>query len=105
MTTENTINVTAWSNGGSGFGIKMSRADRDANFTQGEMTVTVHLPNGTTSKINIASDSSFWRKCHELRSPEIKAWFFEKGYDSWEKGNPPKFTLTEKTQNEFMLTE
>lgn len=114
MTIRNTINVTAWNGGGSTFGIVMTKYDRDANFIQGDITVIVHLPNGTTSKTRISENSSFWRKCHEFRSrkdsPEIKNWLIEKGYvknhkKTWKKGYPPKFTLEKIGENKFRLIE
>ncbi len=113
MTIGNTITVKPWNNGTTVFGIVMLEDDRDNNFTPGEITVIVHLPNGTTSKTRIAENSGFWRDCPELRSrkdsPEIENWLIEKGYvknrkKNWERPLP-EFTLEKIGENEFKLTD
>lgn len=108
MRNKKTLQVSGWSNGSGYYGIKISKPDRDNNFKKGEIIITVHLPNQEISKSKIKENSSFWRKCHELRSPEINAWMIQNGYvkggKKWEYRKPPKFILTEIAENEFELT-
>lgn len=66
-----------WTNGspsatGSGYGIAISKADRDAHFAPGIESVKLILDNGPT--INVKVTDSFWRNCSEFRAAEIGRW-------------------------------
>lgn len=99
--------VTAWSNGspnnrtGSGYGIRMSRRDRDQYFQQSWPTVTIELDWGA-AEVNLAP--SFWRRCTELRSAAIGKWLLDHGLAPWPKGSPPKLRLMPVGDRRFRLS-
>lgn len=96
---------TAWTNGNSGFGFKVSVEDRDNFFDRNWTEVIVELPKGNEYKdvsCNI-SKTSFWNKCHDLVSKEIKSWLEENHYIPWERGNPPKFEVQQHDENHFKI--
>lgn len=51
----------------------------------------------------IIDKDSFWEKCHELISKDIKLWFDKKGLLNWQRGNPPKFELKHIRENVFKV--
>ena len=67
--------VTGWNNGspnnttGSGYGIRLSRRDRDKYFRREWPFVTIELEGGDTTEVNLAP--SFWRRCTEVRGVAI----------------------------------
>ena len=92
-----TIIVTAWKGGdhrpsGAGYGVKMSKTDRDRLVERKWNTVTVELPDGTTAVTNV-DGMAFWSNGPELRSRDIGRWMYAAGFAPWPNGNPPKFRL------------
>ena len=71
--------ASAWYGGqrlssGAGYGLRISRIDRDRFFRTEWSDVTLNLQGSAESlKVNIST--SFWRRCSELRSKEIGHWF------------------------------
>ena len=94
---------TAWTNGSSGYGFKITKTDRDACFDREWTEVLIELPAETTpqiAKCNI-DKTSFWNDtCREL----IKNWLIKKGFAPWEKGNPPKFEAWKLNGNHFRVS-
>lgn len=86
--------VTAWTNGGTGYGFKLSREDREMYFSREWQSVYLHLPGDAEPfAVNIAK-ASFWNDtCRELIHRQIRAWMQANGYLPWTKGHPPKFRL------------
>ena len=62
--------VTAWSNGnpnpytGSGYGIRINKADRDVYFNRRLPLVKIRLQGGPT--IEVKPSDSFWRGCSDI---------------------------------------
>lgn len=89
--------VTGWSNGspnnttGAGYGIRVSRQDRDRYFQREWPFVTIELGNRGATEANLSS--SFWRGCAELRGREIGKFLLDYGLAPWPKGKPPKMKL------------
>ena len=93
--------ATAWNNGywrntGAGYGLKLSAEDRNKYFDKDWDTVTLRLVGARTSRIpeaNVAKDSFWSPKCHELIKLEIDQWFIENGFRRWALNAPPRFRL------------
>ena len=101
--------VTAWSNGnpsktGSGYGLKISIADRNNYFKKNKTSAVLHL-SGKSGTISVNTDkASFWSPvCRELISKDIGAWLIANKLGKWSKGNPPKLTLVSLGNQEFRL--
>ena len=103
---------TAWSNGspnnksGSGYGLKVPKADRDGLFNPEWQTITIEIPSelgGTTPiEVNVAK-ASFWRGCRELISKEIGLWLLREGLAPWDVGCPPKIRISIRENNVFRI--
>ena len=98
----NIFSATAWNNGqwhegGAGYGLKVSVADRDRFFSNNWRSVTLRLIAESDSvdvEVNCAKDS-FWNgTCRELISRDIGRWFIDLGMAPWPKGAPPRFDLS-----------
>jgi hypothetical protein len=86
--------------GSKGFGIKISKSDRDTHFDRNWTKVEVIISGKNTC---VSIRPGFWNKCTELVSPEIEKYFEKEGYitrneygffnNNWEKGRPPRFFL------------
>ena len=102
--------VTVWNNGshsstGAGYGLKISARDRDTYFNKEWKEVIVVLEeNGKEVCVNI-DKRSFWKGCRELIHQEIGKWLIDKGYNSWQKGKPPKLVLVHGEGIRFTLKE
>jgi len=100
--------VTAWNNGiksetGSGYGLKVSIPDRDLHFQRAWKTVSITLPNGVETEVNI-DKGSFWNgTCRELISKQIGKWLLESGNAPWPLGKPPRFELAPLGGRLFIL--
>jgi len=98
-----------WNNGshllsGSGYGLKMTESDRDANFNVNWDSVNVHLPGPERPEvIEVTITPSFWKKCSELRNQKIGKWLIRNGYAPWPKGKPPGFTVDIIRDREFRV--
>lgn len=98
--------ATAWTNGTSGLGVKISVADRDRYFHREWGAVLVEL-EGESEPIscNIDKDSFWSPACRELISAQIGRWLLSRKLAPWVKGSPPKLTLTPLDGNRFRLQE
>lgn len=91
--------VSSWSNGsvnpwtGAGYGIRVTKEDRDAHFYRDWGCIELELPGEADfCKVNIDKDS-FWNNCSELIKKEIGAWLIENNYGTWPEGEPFTFDL------------
>jgi hypothetical protein len=73
--------VTAWSNGGTDRGLRVSPEDRDRFFQRNWQRVTIALPDGRVITANVTA--SFWTTCPEIRNAAIL-----RLARSWPKGRP-----------------
>lgn len=100
--------VTGWSSGspnnktGSGYGIRLSRQDRDRWFERQWPSVTLHIEGRGTVDANLTS--SFWRRCTELRHKEIGRFLLANGLAPWPKGSPPRLRLERVKGRHFRLS-
>ncbi|KXB08279.1 hypothetical protein AKJ58_00320 [candidate division MSBL1 archaeon SCGC-AAA385D11] len=100
------MKVKGWNNGspletGAGYGIRISRKDREAYFRREWESVIIDLEGGSTIEVNISE--SFWRDCIELRSARIGKWMIRKELAPWEKNNPPSLELKHIEGRKFKL--
>jgi len=101
------MQVKGWNNGsfsmsGAGYGIRISRQDRDKFFNRGWSKVVIEL-EGERELIEVRLSDSFWRGCSELRSAKIGRWMMKNGLAPWERGCPPKLELQQIGDNKFKL--
>lgn len=101
------MRATAWSNGnprdsGAGYGLKISRQDRDHFFDQRWSAVVIQLPGH--DPVTVQLSESFWRSCTELRSAEIGRWLMLKGLAPWPHGKPPVLTLHPTVERAFAIS-
>jgi hypothetical protein len=100
--------ATGWSDGspnnvtGGGYGVRISRKDREKYFQREWPSVTVELEEWGTTEANVAP--SFWRSCTELRGKVIGKWLLDHGLAPWPKGNPPKLKLEPMGGRRFRLS-
>jgi hypothetical protein len=100
--------ATGWNNGspnnstGSGYGIHLSREDRDKYFRREWSTVIIELEGASPVEVNLAP--SFWRRCTEFHSAAIGKWLLDHGLAPWPKGNPPKMRLEPAGGRRFRLS-
>lgn len=98
--------VSAWSNGGTGYGIRVPTADRARYFSREWKNVRVKIPG--MPEVECSLSSGFWGKCSEIRSVAFRNWFEKLAHvrgmqENWEERNPPKFHLTPISGNRFSL--
>ena len=98
--------VSAWSNGGSGYGISIRSADRARYFSRKWKNVRVKIPG--MPEVECRLTSTFWTTCSEIRSAAFRDWFEKLGHvrrrkKTWKKGEPPEFRLTPVSGNLFAL--
>ena len=94
--------ATAWNNGqwydsGSGYGLKIPAAARDAFFEKTWKTVTLRLlASGTLRTAIVNCDkASFWDdRCRELIGRDIGRWLIDRGWAPWPEGSPPRFRVS-----------
>jgi hypothetical protein len=98
--------VTAWNNGGAGYGVRISMSDRSRYFQRQWKSVFVRIGDQSHAvEINI-DKKSFWRAvCGELINKEIGLWFRQHNLAPWPKGNPPKLKLSHEHDNHFHLNK
>jgi hypothetical protein len=101
------MRATGWNNGshhpnGSGYGLRISNADRDRFFNPGWREVRLKLEADRVVIVPIAP--SFWRGCTELRSRYIGHWLIRRGLAPWPEGKPPAFTLERVEANHFAVS-
>jgi hypothetical protein len=72
---------------GPGYGIRISKADRNRYFVPGWDRVELEFPSGQRVKVSLTR--SFWKPekaCAELRSAAVGRWMIEQGVAPWPKG-------------------
>ena len=103
------IDVVAWNNGnynksGSGYGIKISVADRDRLFNLVWKEIELDLMDYKQQVlVNIAKPSFWGPLCRELIHIDIGRWLIRNGLIPWPTGQPPKLTLKQIYENRFLL--
>jgi len=101
------MQATAWSNGsprasGAGYGLKISRRDRDRFFDPGWSAIVLHLPG--QEPVSVRLYGSFWRSCTELRSAAIGRWLRANELAPWQPGKPPVLALQQAGDRAFRVT-
>ncbi len=101
--------VTAWNNGahsrnGSGYGFKVSPADRDEFFKKEWQSIILEIPGEpAVEEINI-DPALFWGETpRELHSTAVGRWLRHNGLAPWAMGNPPRFILEPVEGNRFKV--
>jgi hypothetical protein len=99
------MRATAWNNGshsatGAGYGLRISRQDRDRFFDPQWQEVVFDL--GGEAEATTALSESFWRSCSELRSADIGRWLLRHDLAPWPRGRPPVVTVTHIEGNRFL---
>lgn len=102
------MRATGWSNGsalasGAGYGLKISRRDRDRYFDSSWEGIVLDLPGQGIAEVRLSR--SFWAKCTELRSAAIGRWLTASGQAPWPPGCPPTVTLRPDGGNRFTIIE
>jgi len=102
---------TTWTNGKRGvssnsYGFHVRKRDRDTYFKREWKSVFIELPSWENAiSVNIEKDS-FWNgKCTHLISDEIREWFCQNNYLSWQPGNNFKFQAEIVSGNRFRISE
>ena len=81
------VQASEWHNGSpmnssAGYGIRISKADRDRYFVPGWDEVELELPSG--QRVEVSLSRSFWKPetpCAELRSAAVGRWLIEQGLE------------------------
>ena len=94
--------VSAWHDGGGGFGIRIPEAKISLYFRPEWSQVTLHLP-GESNPVSVPLSQSFWSSAPELRSNRIRAFFERHGLIPWQRNRPPHFELEPLGGGEFRL--
>ena len=95
--------VVGWNNGspndrtGGGYGIRVTREDRDRYFQRRWPSVTIEL--GKENMIEVNLSDSFWRGCIELRSKRIGKWMLDRRLAPWLKGCRNNLPTTGKARS------
>jgi len=101
------MTATGWHGGPSdkysaaGYGIRISRSDRDTHFDENWESVTLELEGA--GEVRVTVSDSFWSGCTELRLAQIGRWMLDRGLAPWPKGDPPKFDLEPIGEATFRL--
>jgi len=101
------MTVTGWNNGdwnasGAGYGVRISRLDRDKHFKQEWSSITVKIDGHKPTAVKLSD--SFWKDCIELRSRAIGIWMMAQGFRSWPPHKPPQFRLASTGDRSFDLS-
>jgi hypothetical protein len=102
---------TAWNSGthlksGAGYGFKVPIRDRDRFFDRKWRSVVLELPTAsghTEIEVNVAKDSFWTEKCHELISRDIGQWLRSNGLAPWRRGRPPKVNVEAVGERRFRV--
>jgi hypothetical protein len=104
------VQASGWHNGsrgrsGAGYGIRISKADRDRYFVPCWDNVELEFPDGQRVQVDLTR--SFWKPetpCAELRDAAIGRWLIEQGAAPWPKGSPPRLVLAPLGPKRFLVT-
>jgi hypothetical protein len=95
--------VSAWSNGGGTFGIKVGAINRKKFFDRAWERIEVEI-DGKLHKFQLTP--GFWKGCPEFRDSGekiIQGWL-QRNYEiSWAKYKPPQFILEKVCGQHFKL--
>jgi len=95
------MTVTAWTNGGTVFGIRVGRPNVREFFQPGWETVEI-LAGEEWQEYRLWD--TFWTSCPELRGGLIGRWLRREGLAPWNKGEAPRLELIPLGVNRFRLT-
>lgn len=95
------MQVTAWNNGGTGWGLEIQPCDRDRLFDRTWPNVVLDLWDYGQAIVNVSP--SFWHRCPELRSADIGRWLHRTGLAPWPRGHRPKVIVEHITNNRFAV--
>lgn len=103
--------VKGWNNGspdnrsGAGYGIRITKRDRDRYFEKTWTFVIINLGNGDSLKAKLSN--SFWKDskpCVELRSAKIGKWMIDHNLAPWSRNSPPNLELEHIEKRIFRLS-
>jgi len=109
VTKESEMVWTAWKNreharSGTSYGFRVSRADRDRVFEDSWSSAMIDLSGAKEARpVEVILKASFWDRCPELVSQDIRQWFFDSGLAPWEFGHPPKFMVRRAGGAKFIV--
>jgi len=95
------MQVTAWNNGGAGYGLEIDHSDRDRFFDRSWRNVILDLPGQGQAVVRVSP--SFWRGCPELHSAEIGRWLHQNGMAPWPWRRRPKIIMDHLADNKFAV--
>lgn len=99
--------TTVWTNGkpniitGSGYGINIPLKVRNTIFQKSWNNLELDLDG---SIVYVPISNAFWRKCNEVRSPEVGKWLIKNNANTWIKGKPTKIEMTQVEGNRFKVS-
>jgi hypothetical protein len=96
------MEVSAWHDGDSTFGIRVGKQNRDRYFKKSWTSIQVSMDGQIYS---FALTNGFWHKCPEFRDKVIKKWLQQHYLIPWEKGHPPKMHLIPLSDNAIPLSD
>lgn len=97
------MEVTAWSNGQSTYGVRVGTHSRAQYFAGRPERIEVSI-DGQNHEFELTS--GFWKKCPEFRDAggtAIRDWLNQHHTTSWPKGQPPRFELYALGGDRFRL--
>jgi len=96
--------VTAWNNGSTGYGVRVTMQDREQFFSKEWRSVTLELEGSAVQvEVNVAKPSFWSPRCGELINREIGTWLKENGLAPWPRRDPPKLLLAPLSNCRFLL--
>jgi hypothetical protein len=104
------VQASGWHKGrpgrsGAGYGIRISKVDRDRYFVPGWDNVEIEFPDGQRVQVDLTR--SFWKPettCVELRDAAIGRWLMAQGAAPWPKDSPPLLVLAPLGPKRFSVT-
>lgn len=97
------MEVTAWTNGGGTYGVRIGVPNRDTYFDRAWPDVEVEI-DGQTHEFNLTA--GFWNACPEFRDAggtAIRDWLQRHHALQWPVGKPPRFQLLPVGGKRFRL--
>jgi hypothetical protein len=94
------MDVSAWRNGGGGYGIRVGKKNRDGFFNPSWQSIEVEI-DGELHEFRLTS--RFWGTCPEFRGSVIKEWLRRNYGLPWPKDRPPHFNLEVIGERRFRL--
>ena len=104
------VHASGWHNGsprssGAGYGIRISKSDRDRYFVPGWDSIELEFPDGQRAAVTLTR--SFWKPetpWTELRDATIGRWLIAQGAAPWPKDSPPQLLLASLGPKRFSVT-